>query len=121
MFCHPFGSTEFFLPTLRGPGRRTRGRLVQEKRERDNEFMVGRILAMARAYALPRGRNPPATIPSSGLVVPLQFPCVPTASRTTGPILADSTGEKEASPRKSPTSHSSGEEQDNFSVEFTRL
>jgi hypothetical protein len=77
---------------------------------------------MAKAFAPPRSHNLPTTTSSPGLAAPLHSPGVPVAPSEAGPILAaDSVGEREVPSRKSPTSPSLREDQDDFSLEFTRL
>jgi hypothetical protein len=89
---------------------------------RDSRFMVGRILAMAKVFTPPSSQNPPTAISSLGLVAPLHSPGVPVARSEAGPTIAvDSVREEEVPLRKSPTSPSLGEDQDNFSLEFNRL
>jgi hypothetical protein len=83
---------------------------------RDNKSMVGRILAMAKVYASPSGRNPTITTSPPGLVASMHS--CSEAGPTTG---ADSVGREEVLPSKSLTSSSLGEDQDNFSQEFNRL
>jgi hypothetical protein len=89
---------------------------------RDSEFMVNRILAMAKIYAPPRSASLPAADLSPRLLEPLHSPSLPVISLEPGPIhVTDRTEERKALPRQLPTSSLQGEEQDNFSLEFTRL
>lgn len=61
---------------------------------RDSEFMVNRILAMAKVYASPRGSSLPAADLSPKLREPLHSPGLLVISPELGPIhVTDSTEE----------------------------
>jgi hypothetical protein len=84
--------------------------------------MVSCILVMAKVFAPPRNHTSPATIPPLTLDSPSHSQDLPVAQAEPGLIhIADSVGEKEVFHEKSSTSFSRGGDQDNFSIEFTRL
>lgn len=90
--------------------------------DRDSEFMVSRILAMAKAFAPPRSHTLSTVAPSLGPDAPVHSQGPPVVPSEPGPTLVtNSVGEREVPPGKLQISHSLEEEQDNFSLEFARL
>jgi hypothetical protein len=89
---------------------------------RDNGFMVSRILAMAKVFTPPSSQNPNATVPSPGIAASLNSSGVPAArSQVRQTTATDGIVEGNVPARKLPPSPSLGEAQDNFSLEFDRL
>lgn len=90
--------------------------------QRDSSFMVGRILAMAKAYAPPSSQNPATSKPLPTLVASVISPVEPVAhaGAEASPRVNVVVGD-EIPPRGSPIQSPLREEPDTFSQEFDRL